>query len=141
MKNIAYKINASISVDEFISLLQTSTLGERRPIHDRECLEGMLKHSNLIVSAWHEQQLIGIARSVTDFHYACYLSDLAVNSHYQKLGVGKQLQALTQAQLGEKCKLILIAAPAAHTYYQHLGFTNNERCWVLNRDQSIKGIA
>jgi len=66
------------------------------------------------------------------------LSDLAVDTDYQKDGVGKQLQVLTQKELGPKCKLILLAAPAANSYYEHIGFTNNGRCWVLDRDEEIK---
>ena len=73
-------------------------------------MEGMIANSNLVVSAWHNNQLVGIARSLTDFHYACYLSDLAVSLEYQKSGIGKQLQILTQEQLGPKCKIILLRA-------------------------------
>lgn len=134
---IEYKINAPVSTDQFINLLRASTLGERRPIDDRECMEGMVKNSNLMVTAWHGEELIGIARSMTDFHYACYLSDLAVHMKYQRNGRGKKLQVKTQQQLGPNCKLILVAAPAANSYYEHIGFTNNQRCWVLERDKSI----
>ena len=135
--SIEYRINESITTDEFIELLNNSTLGERRPVEDRVCMEGMISNSNLTVSAWKDGKLVGISRSVTDFHYACYLSDLAVSKEYQKSGIGKQLQILTQKQLGPKCKLILIAAPAANTYYERIGFTNNERCWVLDRDSRV----
>jgi len=135
--DIEYEINVSVSTDQFIDLLRESTLGERRPIEDRECMDGMVKNSNLQVTAWDGVKLIGIARSMTDFHYACYLSDLAVDKKYQKGGIGKELQTITQEQLGPKCKLILIAAPAANSYYEHIGFTSNQRCWVLERGQSI----
>jgi predicted N-acetyltransferase YhbS len=137
MMKIQYKINTPISVDEFITLLKLSTLGERRPIDDLKCIEGMVKNSNLIVTAWDGNNLIGVARSITDFHYACYLSDLAVHKSYQKKGIGKKLQGITQEQLGPKCKLILIAAPAANAYYERIGFTNNPRCWVLERENHI----
>ena len=135
--DITYKINSDVSVDQFIGLLTASTLAKRRPVDDRECIEGMIKNSNLIVTAWDDEKLVGIARSMTDFHYACYLSDLAVDKNYQKNRIGKQLQIITQKQLGPKCKLILIAAPASNTYYEHIGFTNNNRCWILNREQNI----
>lgn len=134
---VQYKINAPITTEQFISLLQDSTLGERRPVDDYECIKGMLSNSNLVVSAWQGNELIGIARSLTDYHYACYLSDLAVSINHQKKGIGKKLQTITQENLGPKCKLILIAAPNANIYYEHIGFTNNERCWVLERDKSI----
>ncbi len=131
------KINEAVTTEQFLTLLKESTLGERRPIDDVECIKGMIENSNLIVTAWRDNALIGIARSVTDFHYACYLSDLAVHQTYQKSGIGKALLTHTQEQLGPKCKLILIAAPAANDYYEHIGFSNNPRCWVLGRDETV----
>ena len=135
--SIAYKINEPVTTDQFISVLQTSGLSERRPIDDWNCMEGMITNSNLVVTAWDGEKLIGIARAMTDFHYACYLSDLAVDKNYQNMGIGKTLQQLTQAQLGPKCKLILIAAPDANSYYEQIGFTHKPRCWVLERDNKI----
>ena len=135
--NIEYKINSPVSAGQFIDLLHRSTLGERRPVDDKECMEGMVKNSNLMVSAWDGERIIGIARSMTDFHYACYLSDLAVDKEYQGYGIGKKLQSITQGQLGPRCNLILVAAPAANSYYEHIGYTNNPRCWVLERKQTI----
>ena len=134
---INYKINTPLSPEQFIALLERSTLSNRRPVDDLNCIKGMLENSNLMLTAWSGEQLVGVARSITDFHYACYLSDLAVDKSYQHTGIGKQLQILTQDQLGEKCKLILIAAPDANTYYEHIGFTNNPRCWILNRNENI----
>jgi len=78
----------------------------------------MINNSNLIISAWYEENLVGISRYVTGFHYCCYLSDLAVDQKYQSQGIGKELQIQTQKQLGSKCKLILMSAPAANSYYQ-----------------------
>ena len=101
--DIEYKINAPVSAQTFLDLLKGSTLGERRPINDLECIAGMVNNSNLMISAWQGDTLVGIARSVTDFHYACYLSDLAVLTSHQRLGIGKHLQILTQQQLGPQC--------------------------------------
>lgn len=135
---IEYKINAPITAEQFIQLLRESTLAERRPVDDLVCMQGMVSNSNLMLTAWDGDVPVGIARSMTDFHYACYLSDLAVHLDYQQQGIGKQLMILTQQQLGPQCKLILVAAPDANSYYEHVGFTNNPRCWILDRDQAIK---
>lgn len=135
--SIDYQVNVPISTDQFIEILRASTLGERRPIDDRACMEGMVENSNLTVTAWDAGKLVGIARSMTDFHYACYLSDLAVHKDYQKLGIGTKLQVITQEQLGPRCHLILIAAPGANAYYEHIGFANNPRCWVLGRNDNL----
>ena len=135
--NVEYKVNSPITSGQFIQLLKKSTLAERRPTDDIECIDGMLANSNLIVTAWVDNELVGIARSITDFHYACYLSDLAVSEVFQRKGIGKRLQVITQGQLKPHCKLILLASPAANQYYKRIGFTKNERCWVLNRNVSI----
>jgi len=135
--NIDIKVNRKISSTQFISLLKRSTLAERRPVSDVQCINGMLENSNLIITAWHEDNLVGISRCVTDFNYCCYLSDLAVDKKYQNSGIGRKLQIKTQEQLGPLCKLILISAPSANEYYEKLGFNNIDRCWVLNRDETF----
>lgn len=136
--DIHYQVNAPVSVQAFIQLLRDSTLAERRPVDDAVCMAGMLEHADLLITAWHQDTLVGVARSITDFHYACYLSDLAVHKDYQEQGIGKTLQQTTQRQLGPRCKLILIAAPAANAYYQQVGYSHNDRCWVLEPGQALK---
>ena len=132
---IEYRVDRALSADEFIDVLRRSTLGERRPIDDRACIEGMVKNANLMVTAWHESTLIGVARSVTDFCYACYLSDLAVDTAYQRTGIGRALVSHTLKQLGPRCKIRLIAAPAAADYYGKIGFIHNTKCWELGHEQ------
>ena len=135
--NISYKVNVPISTEQFLSILRESSLAERRPVDDAACIDGMINNSNLVITAWDDETPIAIARSLTDFHYACYLSDLAVHKKYQNEGIGKKLLSTTQRQLGPKCKLILVSAPDTNSYYKHIGFTNNERCWILNRNECI----
>lgn len=134
---IDYRVNAPVTAEQFLEVLDRSGLAQRRPVDDRECIEGMVAHGNLMVSAWDGARLVGVARSLTDFHYACYLSDLAVDRAYQGRGVGKGLLRATQGALQRRCRVILVAAPDANGYYEYLGLTNNPRCWVLERDRSI----
>ena len=135
---IQYEINRSISAQDFIGVLKRSGLGERRPVDDLVCIQGMLDGADILITAWDDVRLVGVARSVSDLHYACYLSDLAVDADYQKLGIGKQLQIMTQAQLGPQCSLILIAAPQANRYYEHIGMVHNPRCWLLPPGHTFK---
>ncbi|MBU2731124.1 GNAT family N-acetyltransferase [Acidithiobacillus caldus ATCC 51756] len=130
---IRYSTNSRITVDQFIDLLRQSSLGDRRPIDDLGRMTGILLNTNLLVTAWHGRLLVGLARSITDFYFSCYISDLAVRSEYQNIGIGKSLIRLVQRSLSPECKLILIAAPSANSYYKHLGFEQNSRCWTLNR--------
>jgi ribosomal protein S18 acetylase RimI-like enzyme len=137
MKMLRFATNEAITVDSFRNVLLRSTLGERRPLDDLACLKGMIEHSNLTVTAWDDQLLVGVARSVTDFHYCCYLSDLAVDVAYQRQGIGKRLIRITQEALGPHCKIILLSAPAAVDYYKHLGFERHHQAWILPRSKTI----
>lgn len=128
---VEYATEPDLSVDEFIGVLETSTLSERRPVDDRACIAGMLEHADLIVTARAAGILVGVARSVTDFHYCCYLSDLAVDQRYQKRGIGRRLIDETQNRLGPHCKLILLSAPAAIEYYPRIGFEKHPQAWIL----------
>ena len=130
--NIEYRINQRVSVAQFIELLADSNLGKRRPVEDEAWMQGILNNSNLIVSAWHQEKLVGISRCITDMYDTCYLSDFAVSTRYQKKGIDKKLQALTKTQLGSRCKLIIHNADENDT--QHLRFQNSSQSWVLNPD-------
>ena len=134
---IRYEHHTPLTPAAFIDLLRRSTLAERRPVDDPEAIAGMVANAGLTVTAWDGDLLVGVARSVTDFTYCCYLSDLAVDAAYQRQGIGVELIAQTQAQLGPQCKIILLAAPAAADYYPRIGFEHHPRCWILDRDRRI----
>ena len=128
---LCYRLGQQLTVAQFRELLERSTLGERRPIEDAACLRGMLEHANLLLTCFDGDRPVGVARSVTDFHFCCYLSDLAVDIDYQGRGIGKTLIDQTRQQLGDCCRLILLSAPAAAGYYPHLGFERHESAWTL----------
>ena len=132
---IEYRINQAISPEQFIDILQRSTLAERRPVHDRHRMEQMLTHGNLLITAWHENKLVGVSRALTDFTFCCYLSDLAVDVAYHKQGIGKELIRLTKLHSGEKTTLILLAAPAAANYYPKIGMQRFVDCFLIRTPQ------
>jgi len=128
---INYSHERTISVEQFIDVLRRSTLAERRPVNDRARLDSMLAHANLLCTAWHGDLLVGVSRSLTDFTFCCYLSDLAVDAAFQKQGIGKELIRLTRTRLHSACKIILLAAPKAEAYYPRIGFSQHRSAWVL----------
>jgi GNAT superfamily N-acetyltransferase len=135
---IRYKTGNDLELDALIELYRASTLGERRPIDDRARMAAMLRHANLIVTAWDGDLLVGISRALSDFSFVTYLSDLAVRPSHQKQGIGKELMRRTQALAGKDAKLILLAAPAAEKYYPHVGFTHHPQAWMLGPDDRVK---
>lgn len=131
MSEMIYAIEKSLDVSEFIEVLKNSTLAERRPIDDEQRISSMCNNANLIVTARLDGKLIGVARSITDFVYCTYLSDLAVDVKYQKKGIGKRLIEETK-KLTPQAKLILLSAPAAVDYYPKIGMTKHNHCYYVD---------
>lgn len=133
MSGIIYALEPDLTAAEFQDVLVRSTLSERRPADDLARLDKMLRQADIIVTARADGRLVGIARSVSDFSYCCYLSDLCVDSSVQKQGIGRTLIERTQDAAGPECTLLLLAAPAAADYYPHIGMKRHERAWVIDR--------
>jgi N-acetylglutamate synthase-like GNAT family acetyltransferase len=133
MKHIQYQINTPLKTDEVLRVFNAS--GITRPTHDTARIEAMFANANLIVSAWHEGVLVGIARGLTDHSYCCYLSDLAVDKAYQQQGIGDALLKQVRQALSPEISLILLSAPTAMGYYPKLGFTAADNAFIIKRER------
>lgn len=134
---ITYQIENELSAEEFLLVLRRSALAERRPVNEPGRIALMLANGNLILTARDNGNIVGVARSLTDFSFCTYLSDLAVDEAYQHQGIGKEL--IRQTQLAApKAKLILLAAPAALQYYPHIGMKRHDGCFYIDYAGEIK---
>ena len=133
---ISYRTGNDLDLDAVIDVYRDSTLGERRPVDDREVMGKMLAAANLVVSAWDGDRLVGISRSLSDFVFCTYLSDLAVRLSYQRQGIGRELVKRTQKE-GKSATIFLFSAPAAKPYYPHIGFSEGSG-WMLTRMQRVR---
>ncbi|WP_454802692.1 GNAT family N-acetyltransferase [Mucilaginibacter phyllosphaerae] len=137
LSEVVFQRELTLNADEFIDVLKRSTLAQRRPVDDAERIQNMLQNANLIVTARINGKLVGVSRALTDFAFCTYLSDLAVDEAYQKMGIGVRLIAETKKQ-SPKAKLILLAAPAAVNYYPKTGMTNFTQCFLLDNIDDLK---
>jgi ribosomal protein S18 acetylase RimI-like enzyme len=137
LSQVTYSITdaADLETEAVLSVYESSGLAQRRPLGTPGRLRSMLDGSNLIVVARDSGALIGIARSISDFSYATYLSDIAVDAAYQRRGIGRELIRIT-GEAAPLAKIILLSAPAAVQYYPHIGFTQHQSAWTLPARQT-----
>ena len=133
MNTIIYKSNETITAEQLSQVFRTS--GIKRPIDDLPRLQKMLDNGDILITAWDDDKLVGVARSITDFSYCCYLSDLAVDKSYQSLGIGKELVRQTQLQITDEVVLILLSSPIAMEFYPHIGFQKIENGFIIPRQR------
>ena len=135
MSEIAFKLEPGLATEEFIDVLIRSTLAERRPVAEPERIAGMLRNADVIVTARADGRLVGVSRAISDFQFCTYLADLAVDREFQKQGIGRELIRRTHEAAGLNTMLVLLSAPAAETYYPHVGMTKHESCWIIPRQE------
>lgn len=134
---VTYAREQNLSVAEFRTVLVESGLGDIRPVEDETRLNAMLSGANLIVTARRadNRKLVGVARSVTDFVWCCYLSDLAVSVEAQKLGIGQGLLSETRRVLGSSVSVFLQSVPEATAFYARAGMQPTAHTFVYRRKQ------
>lgn len=129
---IEYKINAPVNSEKIIALY--ADCGLPRPIEDKMRIEQMFANSNLIISAWSGGELVGLARSLTDFSWCCYLADLAVRKDFQKSGVGRALVEKTRETVGKNSMVLLLSVRGALEYYPKIGMKTVENAFIFDRE-------
>ncbi|MBA3673832.1 MAG: GNAT family N-acetyltransferase [Chitinophagaceae bacterium] len=128
---ITYCFDKIPTTEQVIELYNNS--GLPRPTNDRKRIKKMFENSNLIITAWDKELLIGISRSITDWVWSCYLADLAIRKDYQAKGIGKKLIALTKGKVGNETMMLLLSVPTAMVYYSKVGLQKVENGFIINR--------
>ncbi len=128
---ITYKLDVTPTPEQVIELYENS--GLPRPTNDKNRIQKMYANSNLIITVWDKNLLVGVSRSITDWVWSCYLADLAVRDNYKKTGIGKKLIELTKQKVGEQSMVLLLSVPSALEYYLKVGFEKQESSFIINR--------
>jgi predicted N-acetyltransferase YhbS len=128
---ITYRTDIIPTPEQVIELYENA--GLPRTTQDKERIRKMVENANLMVTAWDGEVLVGVARSITDWVWSCYLADLAIRHEYRKAGIGKQLIAITKEKVGEQSMVLLLSVPTAMEYYPKVGFTKQESSFIINR--------
>jgi GNAT superfamily N-acetyltransferase len=132
MTMINYRADSRPPASVIAELYRRSPL--HRPVDDVERIAAMYASSNVVLTAWDGDTLVGILRGWTDGAYDGYVCDLAVAPEFQKLGVGRELlnRAATQ---NPRIQWILRASKIAVEYYSHLGWQKIENGWAWPRTE------
>lgn len=128
---IQYSTDILPTATQVIELYNKS--GLPRPTNDADRIQRMYESSNLVITAWHDDKLVGVCRCITDWAWSCYLADLAVDPEYKKSGIGKKLIELTKEKVGQQVMILLLSVPTAFDYYPKVGFEKENRAFSMSR--------
>ena len=129
---IRYSTNKPVDIEQVIHLYKQSFIELKRPVEDKDKMQALIEHANVVISAWDNSTLVGLCRGFSDFNFVTYISDLAVLKEYQNQGIGKELLAKVKDFTDHSTRLVLLSNVSANTYYEKLGFSRHDRAWVLD---------
>ncbi|MGO2540685.1 MAG: GNAT family N-acetyltransferase [Specibacter sp.] len=101
-----------------------NTVGWTSYTETPERLAAALKGSHLVVAARTGEQLVGLARVISDGASIWYLQDLLVRPEFQRCGIGRELvrQALLDSGGVRQKVLLTDDEPGQKAFYEALGF-------------------
>ena len=89
-------------------------------------IKEMLAHSNVIITLWNKNNLIGFGRATTDQVYRAVLWDIVISKDVQRVGLGKVIveELLKDKKINSAEKVYLMTTDSKE-FYKQLGFKIN----------------
>lgn len=132
---VTYSREQTLPVDDYIAVIGSTYMRDRRPLSNPGRIERMLRGANIIVTARDEDgRILGLARGMTDDEWVCYIADLAVLDGQHGKGIGTGLLDECTRIIGPGMTLILVAYPEADAFYRRIGMSEMT---AFYRDRTI----
>jgi len=130
------RLTPTNGLEKLQSFLHKNTFWARNRNKKQICK--MLYHSAVVVSLWHNNQLIGFGRATSDIVFRAVLWDVIIAPDQQGLGFGKLIieAILTNKKIKSVERIYLMTTNSAE-FYKQLGFKINKKqsLLILNRNE------
>ena len=140
MKGLNVNISKErLDAQTYIDFLKRTDLGSQYP-KERfpERIERLTKNASISLTARDEQgRIIGVLFAITDFAYWLFITDLGVDRHYVKNGIGKHLMELALEKAGGPDDIIMYtcANENAVGFYEKFGMEKADDIMMFSRVQ------
>jgi ribosomal protein S18 acetylase RimI-like enzyme len=120
--SITYAQEHALSAADYIAVLGSTYMADRRPIGNVERVTKILAGSNMVVTAREANgEIVGVLRGISDGEWVCYVADLVVHADHQRKGIGTGMLDECKRILGLGMGIVLVAYPEAEAYYRKIG--------------------
>lgn len=125
--NISYKTAKNISADQ-LHVLYTDA-NWTAYTKDMDNLVKAVQHSLEVITAWHEDSLIGLIRVVGDGHTILYVQDILIKKAYKRNGIGKEMVQRVLANYPNIRQIVLMTDDNEETrgFYEAIGFESCDK--------------
>ena len=136
---ITYTDRKQFDSASLLPLFEQSPWARGRTLDDAQ---EMVKHTNLFMTAWDGERLVGCGRVLTDYVYRASIWDVMVDRQYQGQDIGTEIikRILSHPTL-QRVELFWLCTREKQVFYETLGFSAKEQIgmvWDRNRQESQK---
>ena len=136
---ITYTDGNSFDPSILLPLFEQAPWSKGRTRHDAQT---MVQHTNLLITAWDGERVVGCGRVLTDYVYRASIWDVIVDGRYQGQEIGTEIinRILSHSTL-QRVELIWLCTRDKQAFYETLGFNAKEQTgmvWDRNRQESQK---
>lgn len=133
--DIQIKTDKVFDTEEVINIYR---LNEWSSADKPQELIAALSNSHSLVTAFHNNKLIGIGNAISDGHLVVYYPHLIVHPDYQGKGIGKRILDQMQTIYGNFHQQMLTADGKAIEFYKKNGFERagqTESMWIYKGNE------
>jgi len=125
---IIFSDRKNIDPAQLIALYrQAPWASTRTPEDARE----MLTHTDVAITAWNENRLVGFGRVLTDYVYRASIWDVIVDNDYQGQDIGTQIiQRILEYPDLKRVELFWLCTRSPG-FYEKLGFSSKEQTGMV----------
>ena len=122
------KVTNDISEDQLLSLYESCQWHAYSQGRRRSELHQAVRDSTYVVTAWEGDQLVGLARGLSDNSAIFFLQDILVRPELQRQGIGRQLleNCLERFKHVRDCVLLTGDEEKQKRFYESLGYKNTK---------------
>ena len=125
---VTYSHNEPPDPSQLLELFHQAPWAKDRSLGDAK---EMLRHTDLTLSAWDGNRLIGFGRVLTDFIYRATIWDVIVDRAYQGQGVGTEIvQRILNHPRLERVEHFWLCTRRPG-FYEKLGFSSKEQTGMV----------
>jgi len=129
---IKYLTDKSVDYNRLVALF--NEVGWNDKTEDISRLQAMVENSQIVVTAWDEEKMIGFARCTTDYVFNGQINNVVVDSSYRRKGIGEVLinKILDSSK---QVTYMLRGSIRNEEFYRSLGFEDGPISLVYKREE------
>jgi N-acetylglutamate synthase-like GNAT family acetyltransferase len=131
--NFLFSDCKDIDAAQLVALYRQAPWANTRNIEDAH---EMLSHTDVVITAWNENRLVGLGRVLTDYVYRASIWDVIVDTTYQGQDIGTEIiQRILQHPDLKRVELFWLCTRSPD-FYEKLGFSSKEQTgmvWVRSK--------